>query len=363
MRAYVATPNYHPDDKDILDFLHASKPSTKDLQRFLAGRCIYMSPILSLDAQYQYVSQLPLNWSQCETLLSLEKLRPRSESWSSSDFKTPLSDAEIDGVLQDLVKHRSEKEKEQYKITKLENGVTSVLIKYQDINYEKTRVFQQIDEETQLRIEPIKGGYRLLRKDDDRSPKIERTFEGLLEEEAISRKKKFESNRILISKLGSARLRTEFFFSLMKGIEGGEFEDLTSLRVRRMGAEDTETEEDEEVAEANKQQIKAAMFSGSGLLTSNELQSFLDAGFYLHSTEWFVTTSNDDLARCFYKAGFIQTGDDYYLSFKATHVASRVEGEIEPKRRPAEPTQMRLLEKIRNSADVAYSKVLADEKV
>lgn len=357
MRGYTPNPAYHPDDKDILDFLHSSKPNAKDLQRFLAGTGIYLSPIQPINDQYEYIARLPLNWSRCETLLSLEKLRPKSESESDGFYETDATIEEAEAALQKVIEHRSSKEKEEYSIKRNSDGSIVATVKYQDINYGRTRVFQKVDLETKLEIKPLNGGFQVSRIDDERSPAIEEAFAGFLEESLKSKSQTLVSQRVLLEGLLTPQSRIDFFMNFMDGLNGYDFLDLINIRVRRFTDETSELPEDSAETEALKSGIKSAMLAGTGLRHAPELKSYFDADFYLHSAEWVCASPTDnEVAEIHCKASFKERAGKFHFSYRVTGISSRIDGVIEVKRRPPEGTHRKIYAMLQDSANDAFIK-------
>ena len=355
MRQYSPNPAYHPDDKDILDFLNSSKPSAKDLQRFLAGTGIYLSPIQPLKDQYEYIARLPLNWSRCATLLNLEKLRPQSHSWSDGFYETDADFEQAEAALQKVAEYRTEKEKEEYQIGRESDGALVATVKYQDTDYGRTRVFQQVDQETRIEIREINGGFQVVRLDDGRSPAIEEAFEGFLEEALKEAEEPLKLHRVFLHELETKDRRIQFFMDFMDGISGYDFNDLTGIRVRRFDQEDVELPEED--SEVMKKGIKSAMLAGTGLRTASELKGYFDAEFYLHSSDWVCESqSDDDVSKIWFKAGFRERAGKYHFSYRISGIASRIEGIVEPKRRAPASVQKKFMSLLQDAANDAFMK-------
>ena len=346
MRSYKTNPAYHPDDKDLYDFLQSARPSFDALQEFLAPRGIYISPFASQETMYSYVASLPLNWSQCETLLDLQSLRRRSDLTTESEVHGAVTLGEVEAAFRKVRELRALRNKETYTITRVNDDELIVNVNYVDINYKNTRLFQQIEDEVTFEIRTLEDGIAITRRDDERASAIEENFIGILEEDQKERRKELQFEQIDLSKIKTSEARNKFFWSLQSGVEGYEFDKLTGAKVRMYGADlETDIDDSQSVAMANC--IKRAQVSGDNILNDEKYQNFLGQGFYIIAAEWVVQSVTNSLDKVHYKLAFRESRGKWIACFRVSGVSDALEGITQPRCRPTIEREKKLLDLIK----------------
>lgn len=356
MRAFKTKSDYHPDDKDILDFLHASKPAYASLQSFLAVRGIFVSPNLVLEDLYAYVASLPLNWSQCETLLDLTSLRAKSSFETETEIEGDVTLDQVEEVFRNVRSLRGERNKERYEINRVGDSVV-VKVRYVDIDYRKTRLFQEVEDEIEFTVSSVDGGLMLTHDLCDRSAMIESNFLGLVEEDLKKRDKNFKVEKLELSHILTAEGRNNFFWHMFSGVDGFKFDKLNNAKVRKF---EVQGDDDDELGDSYlasiSERIKRLDVYGDDIYSDEQFQNFLENGFYIISADWTVSDVENSNDKVHYKLSFRDSGSSTVACFKVVGVSAYADGIISPRMKPSAKRERYLISLLKSRAAEMYIK-------
>jgi hypothetical protein len=166
-------------------------------------------------------------------------------------------------------------------------------VHYSDIDYSKTRLSQRRPREADIEF-IIHGDKAVIRLPaNDKSKNIVSKLKTRLEEKM---KKEIKSDLIELSGFNSPDTRTEFFTSLIAGLDGFKLSDVTSIKVEsKLQNEHNDTDiedelDDDQDKEKAKQEmlavVKNVAFKGGQLLLSQEYKQLKSKGFFITSIIW-----------------------------------------------------------------------------
>lgn len=281
---------YCATDKEIFDALMSAKQkiNEKVILELAKDRGIFYSAKATREDLISKISLLPHDYHDLNTLLEQREHAGRAEKLTSVTLHAVISVEEIKEALKEYAAESPADER----ITHHAKGNDRVIanIQYSDVDYGKTRLVQRTPKEAgiEFHIEAEKTVIRM--------PANERTkgIFGKLKDKLDAKKKtEIPAVRIEISEFTSPELRTEFFTSLISGLNGFKPENVTSVKVEKLKKESDEEEldlDDDQNAEEAKQEalslVKNVALKGDTLLASEEYQSLIKKGFFITSIIW-----------------------------------------------------------------------------
>jgi len=183
-----------------------------------------------------------------------------------------------------------------------DKNIIRIAITYLSTNFGKSD-FNQVEKKTALfELEILDDGFSIRYPDSEKSDSyntqlleiIETSVDednkekGLLNNSSI-----LDIERIHLSNIEDAEIRTDFFKRLINGLEGYELDDVTDVFIFHPKPSVLEEEDGDSETGIH---ISKASLKGEGVLKSEELRSLYDRGFYICKIRWRVkdkTTTSD----------------------------------------------------------------------
>lgn len=287
------TLRYCATDKEVFDILMSSKLRLTESVMLELGRDrgIFYSPKDSREKIALSIAILPHGHHDLILLLERRDHPGRSEKITSVVLDETIS---IDEV-KEIVKDYQESSHSDEKIFSHSEGNEKYVMQvhYSDIDYSKTRLSQRRPREADIEF-IVQGDKTVIRLPaSDKAKNIVSKLKTRLEEKM---KKEIKSDLIELSGFSSPDTRTEFFTSLIAGLENFNLSDVTSIKVEsklQHGYNDTEDEDeldDDQDKEKAKQEmlavVKNVAFKGGQLLSSQEYKQLKSKGFFITSIIW-----------------------------------------------------------------------------
>lgn len=296
---------YFADDKDVYDLLSSSKLrlSSKRLVLIARKRGIIL-PMEDRDELAKYISLLPFDFAQMSDLVEAVSSKDRDERKSIVDYDGAASTDEMICYLEKLKTERSARFAEVYTIVKLTSERISVEVKYSELDYSKTRLFQRQPREIIIEVEKTPTGFQLRHDATERAKQILDNLAQLMNGTKV--------REIEIKHLSTAAARTQFFISLIKNIKGFTLENVTTANCSKMpdvNASKGEEFEDGELISEEETQLKESLaavvrnIKMSGILVhmSPEFKLAQQKGLYVNHIVW---VSSEERRKVVFEAGF-----------------------------------------------------------
>lgn len=280
-------------DKEVFDILMSSKlRMTESVMLELAkDRGIFFSPKDSRETLAQNISLLPHGHHDLVLLLEKREHPGRAEKLTSVVLNETISMDEI----KEIVREYQENSPSDEKVISHTEGSDKCIMKvhYSDIDYSKTRLSQRRPREADIEfiVQADKVVIRL--PANDKAENIVKKIKSKLEEK---RKREIKSDLIELTGFTDPDTRTEFFTSLIAGLDGFKLSDVTSIKVEsKLSTGDHHTDIDDEFDDdQDKEQAKQEMlaviknvaFKGGQLLSSPEYKQLRNKGFFITSIIW-----------------------------------------------------------------------------
>ena len=335
---------YYADDKDIADLLSEPKFYTKKLLRIAKERGIFLSPELPKESLIEYISQLPFSWTELMTLLKVIETEEREENTVPIQVTTPATLDQFYDATKEVQKLRGQLNSEVYQITVAEDTIT-ILVKYCDLDHRSTRALQWIDQKLMIQARKIATGFEIEYAATEKGEQIVSKIIGQL-----PRPDKTPPHIETISMDGivDSDKRTQFFRSLIYGMEGLRPENVKDLRLHRITANaegvaiiqtqeltldderdpDEEESKNEEVAQPVSV-VKRTTLSGDSLLQAPEFHSFCKQGFFINRAVWSAVEREGKARKFEFEAEFRDSEGAGRFSYKFRGIWERDEdGEL-----------------------------------
>jgi hypothetical protein len=365
---------YYADDKDVSDLLSAPKFTVKILRRIVRERGIYLSPDLPKETIVEYIAQLPFSWPELVALIRTIETEEKEENATPIKIETTATLDQFHDAAKKVQELRGQLNSEVYTINVGEDSAT-ILIKYREIDPRSTRTLQWIEHRMEIHAQRTEAGYQLTYADNKRAQDI---VESLVEELPKPESGKLRLEAILLDGVNDPQKRTEFFRSIIYGMDGLRPENVKDLKMNRVkidseGKQTVESEElllegaeDEEEAAKTPQEAPASIckrttLSGDSLLQTPEFHANCQKGFFIARAVW-TAVERDGKGRKFeFEAESKKTGHNERFSYRLRGLWDRDEdGELGLRKETVGIADRRLLaDKLEKAAFTALEKLTA----
>ena len=324
-RKYHKSYLYYPDDKDIFDFLDASKAQLRKIRSFIQRRGLYLSKSATVDTYYKYVSCLPLSWDDLVELVDLVELTEKKENNTFTDFSFKGDFDLVSEAFNKVNEYRSDKNKERYKVTQ-QNGKVIIEVEYLEIDTSKTPMLQGRPATLTIEVEQVGESIRATHTSNETANRILQSFQGFLEESNLDEEGKtikIESSTVSLEDILDPELRVKFFTNLTHTIDGFDYHSTTNVRVARIPKDalvgnSDEDEDDDLDQDDDDEKIKNVIIQGISIESTPQYRDLIKSGFYISNISWesIEKSSNDKVA---FSAGFAKPDSAVGLEYKILH--------------------------------------------
>lgn len=324
-RKYHKSYLYYPDDKDIFDFLDASKAQLRKIRSFIQRRGLYLSKSAPVEAYYKYISCLPLSWDDLVELVDLVELNEKKENNTFTDFSFKGDFDLVSEAFNKVNEYRSDKNKERYKVTQ-QNGKVIIEVEYLEIDTSKTPMLQGRPATLTIEVEQVGESIRATHTSNETANRILQSFQGFLEESNLDEEGKtikVESSTISLEDILDPELRVKFFTNLTHTLEGFDYHSTTNVRVARIPKDalvgNSDGDDDDDLTqEDDDDKIKNVIIQGISIESTPQYRDLIKSGFYISNISWesIEKSSNDKVA---FSAGFAKPDSAVGLDYKILH--------------------------------------------
>lgn len=351
---YLAT------DKNIYDAFQHKAVTKRKLVDMLVKRGIYVSEESSKEDIAEYLSKLNFDYFDYMQVSSFLENPNRREKISTSRLKVETSSPEIKSVC-DEIKEKNLDVGDAATI-RVKNGKTVLSVNYTEVDFTKTELKQRVTKKCDIEIENNEDGLVIRSPSNKKSEKIVSQIKAI-----INRDKEgdVEDDDISLRAISDAVARSEFFFDLIKTIQGYKLDDVTLVDVHHQDSqldEENEYEDDDVERTVNLVgYIKKAALSGGGVLSSLEFKELVKKGFYISRVVWHIVPK-DDIGDKFSLEALFKNPDDcdgFTYIVRGAYNASST-GYNSTRRPPTREECKKLNDLIEKSAVESHSKIIAE---
>jgi hypothetical protein len=364
MNKYFRSSYYCPDDKDVYDFLKATKATGDSMLKFLREQGIYASSRDTSEHLCDHISTYYLDWHAAEKLVDLVNVREGEDAQAGQDVPWNGKFTDIGTAAQAVQELRSVRDRETYVIEQTGDKCV-VKISYVDVENGKTRLLQQRDKELTLTIESRPNGFHIRHDNVPRADVIISNLLGILAQpNAEEEKQELKPSQVELTAIRTAKGRVDFFKKMMDGIDGLTLREVTHIRTERMPRAEIAEEEDEAEREEAEETVRRIVMYGRRLWETKEFRDLVDKGFFASSATWRAEQATASREHIDVTVGFNQAIEGKDFHYKILGVYNRDDqGDLRPSReRLPKQQQAEIFARLEAGAAKALREVLAAQE-
>ncbi|WP_265593741.1 hypothetical protein [Verrucomicrobium sp. BvORR034] len=364
MSSLLINPHYCPEDKDIVDFVNSSGIALSEFVEFLRKRQVYVPGTITREVLAEVVAREIFVWEDVQELLKLLSISKKREKVVMASHLTGADIEVLEQAVASVSQTRNEKYGEGIKITPTANGGYRVAIEYRKVDYEKTRLIQCVECDTEILFDKTGDGFKTRRSSDVKAGEVELAILGEFERLAVAEKQELVSEKMLLSRLVSVEEKVRFFTHLMENIKGYKFQEIKSVKIQSSANEHEvlDSEEGDELAEEYASTIESLIVSGKNLGATDLYDHYVGKGYYLTSASWTVASDTDECRVAELKVSFAPYLNDQELQMSLVGVQLYRSGEIQSKAKPNAIQVSTFAEYVRTCAEEAIRKIESERK-
>lgn len=359
---------YFADDKDILDLMSTSRMTKTKLHEFARSRGIFVSPEEPIQKLIAYLHTLPCCREQLIELLAVIDSEDREEKVTSRKIESDVDISTLSAACGALRDDRASSKGESYVINQYTDTHMQLQVKYADLDHNRTRLLQRRDRDLTIELEIVNGRIETRYPDNSRAAEI---VKALVKNLSNDKQQEPPLKAVCLSGIRIPKLRNDFFIGMMEGVKGYELSDVVDVKVDRLvsdpvpGNEDSEGDDDDEVIEAEKEQmqseLKKVVLTGKGLLYSPEYQRLISSNFFISRASWLSCQSSGMETSVEFVAEFrdADAGEGFCYNIRGIWRKNE-DGETKStKSRPTQLERLSLLRLLEDSAEDSLGEVMS----
>jgi hypothetical protein len=266
-------------DKALYDALNTSKITNSELRGLFLSRGVITSIDTSREELAEVFSKYNHDYYDHQKIANAMGVITHKEKVTSTVYKTDVSKDNLEDCI-DKLKCKINKENDLC-LWSEDNGIITVDITYQTVDYTKSEFKQVVKKEATLTIEVTDSGYNIRYPLNTTVEKYEEFLRLELEKVSENDGLSFDYENINLFTVDDPQLRTKFFIDILNKMEGYKLKDVTDVYVYH-----PKPDKEEDGSEIH---ISRASLKGAGVLKSGEIQELYDRGFYISKIRWQFT--------------------------------------------------------------------------
>jgi hypothetical protein len=279
-------------DNDIYDLLISGKQKLTEsvLREILRDRGIFCSPEDDREQLADYISILPHGFHDVALIMQKRDPGPRREKTTSVRLNALLTPDELKEATTDYQSSFGDRERVTHRPAS--NGSYVVRVGYDEFNRTKTRLLQKERQEAEIEF-IVQDGRTVARL--PATEKAQRIIAELTERVERKRKERISVDKIELTGITTAALKSRFFTQLISQMPGLKLINVMSLKVSSERSEDGEEDDALDLEDKDEAGADALMFaavvhsmhlSGQNLVQSKEYKELIQRGFYITAISW-----------------------------------------------------------------------------
>lgn len=325
---------YFANDKVIFDSLNQHSVGVDLIRELLNERGIIVSSSTPKEELAKYFSRLTADYFDHKSIAIKLGRVAKQERITASELTGKIKDADILESLNEL-KAKLESEGDNVAIS-IEKGRITALISYEHIDYTRIDLKQVEPRDAIIEFTKQSDGNYVVRSTQNSD--IDPVVEGVLNALKTSAGGELERSRISMESVTDPELRTEFFESLMKDIEGYIFSTVTEaycFKPKLAETEDEDADGEHEELESSPYVEKVGL-RGEGVNRSFVIRDLYKKGYYIVKVVWRVRLKERIDSDIFeLEAQFSRPDSCTGFSYRVKSVILVDDGKVMSKRRSA----------------------------
>jgi hypothetical protein len=290
---------YYINDKEVYDALESTKQKITNnaLLEILKNRGVILSSRTEREDLVEALSEFDFMYHEIENLSSKIETSPRRARYKTTEIHNVegATEEDIRAVLEEIKKTRRPEYNERFKVSK-DNKTYKLNVEYTETDLSKTTLKQKQENSAEIFIEKIGNTLVIQSPIKDRAKEITERLKKQF-------KNKFEDSEpfeISLIDITDAKLRTQFFINILSETESLTYHTVTSVgvesRIYIPGQDEeistysitdgNETEDSNEIASSELQELVKASLSGTKILTTSEYKNLIENGFFISHIIW-----------------------------------------------------------------------------
>lgn len=279
-------------DNDIYDLLISGKQRLTEtvLREILRDRGIFCSPEDDREEIADYISVLPHGFHDVAFIMQKRDPGPRREKTTSININALLTPEELKDAATNYENSFGDRERITHRPAS--NGSYVVRVGYDEFNRTKTRLLQKERQEAEIEF-IVQDGKTVARL--PATDKAQRIIAELTERIESKRKERISIDKIELTGITTAELKSRFFTQLISQVPGLKLINVMSLKVSSERSEDGEEDDALDLESQDADGADALMFAavvhsmhlnGQNLVQSQEYKELTKRGFYITAISW-----------------------------------------------------------------------------
>lgn len=301
---------YIPTDKNIYDALQHKKITLKHLIELLRSRGILVSEHSSKDALVEKISSMTLSYSDFTWIGQLLENSNRKSKVTHSKLSGKTTAKQIDSACKTLKTDLTSDSDDSIKVTK-EGSKTTFKVTYIDYDFTKTELRQRTLKTCDIEIEHGDDEVTFKMPSDKKAEEVVKKLKSKIQDNVKNDQgDELEEVNISLESLDDVEVRSGFFDSLIRNIDGLTFDTVTNVSIFNndkapLDEDEYDDEgEDEDTDARLASYINKAAFDGAGVLESKEFQQLHERGFYIYRIVWTAEDTVNERKKVEFEAQF-----------------------------------------------------------
>lgn len=350
---------YFASDKVIFDSLNQHQVNIDLVRELLNERGIVVSADTPKEELAKYFSRLTADYFDHQSIaVKLGRVAKR-ERITASELTGEIKDSHILNALNGL-KSQLEEAGDHVDIS-VQDGRITALISYEHVDYTRIDLRQVEPRDAIIEFTKEPTGAYVVRSTQnvDIDPIVETVVSNLNEQVGG----KLDRSRVNMESIATPALRTKFFESLIKGIEGYKFVTVTEAYCYKPKLSELEREDDVDEETEDLEQlpyVEKVSLRGEGVNRSFVIKELYEKGYYIVKVVWRVQVANKADSDIFeLEAQFSRPEHCTGFSYRTKTVIMVDEGKVTTKRRsPKKDEEDNLFRLIEQAAKRALGSIM-----
>ncbi|PWQ94873.1 hypothetical protein [Leucothrix arctica] len=277
---------FYPMPVDIKDALlsSAGQYSLAKLHRIAVVKGLMLSPELSRKELCERISLLPFSYKEFCALSDSLLSSKRTAKTETTKLNSSITEEDVElgaEVLKSLPNH-------SIKITRHQGSRIQIRAEYTEFDHKHTRLKQRVEREAVVNIIRGKDNKLVINGPDTEHTRMMVNL--MVNQIKTETSKNPEPERIDLSSYNTREVN-KFFLEFTKSTTGLQFKKAVDIKLKKaelsLGDEEEEEEEAKKVGAELLGNIKSASLSGDTVLSSPQVQEFINSGeYYIVSLRW-----------------------------------------------------------------------------
>jgi hypothetical protein len=345
-------PKFYATDKDIHDLL--TRFSAERLIKVSMERGMILSHQTEKFTVINYLSRQMYSHPQLDYLVSQMDKEEKHEKTTPAKLDADLEIDQVAKVFETIRDARKDPD-EQMIISHRPSGELEVKVKYTDFDFSQATLRQRTSEEITF---VVKKSGNVLDFNFKNNSKAAEIFADVRENIKGGNQPTITES-VSLAGINDPAQRTQFFLSLMNGMEGFRLREVKDIKAERFKGLNRGGEEAESAAKEQVETLVRKMaLAGDSVWTSPEFLTMTENGFFVYSAKWRGTETEGENRTIEFEAGF-SSGECLDFNLRVLGVYNRnSDGNLEIKLSPLSPPQREALRwKMQQSAFDALGKI------